>query len=267
MVNRLWYRHFGRGVVETPSDFGSLSGGPTHQRLLDYLAVKLHEEKWSLKSIHRLICNSSTYQQSSQVRNEAAAKSDPDNLLLWKYPLRRLGAEVVRDRILHVSGRLNPERFGLPIFPPLPDGIERRVKYDNSKWATQYGPEGRKRSIYIYQQRTLNMPLLQTFDAPVCDESRPRRRMSVTPLQALAMYNGPLVTAEAPHFADRVMERSEGSAESQIQAAFKLALCRDAKETEVQRLAEYYGAFPNKREAVISICRILYNSSEFLYLD
>ena len=113
------------------------------------------EHGWSLKHIHRLICNSSTYRQQSDLENAVAEKVDPENVLLWKFPIRRLGAEVVRDRILSASGRLNPKSFGLPIFPPLPDGIEDRVKYDNSKWATQFGPEGRRRSIYIYQQRTL----------------------------------------------------------------------------------------------------------------
>jgi hypothetical protein len=162
---------------------------------------------------------------------------------------------------------LNDEHFGLPIFPPLPDDIEQRVKYDNSKWATQYDAEGRKRSIYIYQQRTLNMPLLQTFDAPVCDESRPRRRASTTPLQALAMYNGVLVTAEVPHFADRVISLAGPGAEDRIQVAFRLALCRDAKPDEIGQLKSYYETFKDPREAMISICRVLYNSNEFLYLD
>jgi hypothetical protein len=267
IANRLWYGHFGRGIVKTPSDFGVLSDGPSHEELLDYLAVKLIENKWSLKSIHRLICNSSVYQQSSRVQNDQANQLDPSNVYLWHYPVRRLGAEVVRDRTLHVSGRLNNEHFGLPIFPPLPDDIEQRVKYDNSKWATQYDAEGRKRSIYIYQQRTLNMPLLQTFDAPVCDESRPLRRASTTPLQALAMYNGVLVTAEVPHFADRVIGLAGPGAEDRIQFAFRLALCRDAKPDEINQLKTYYETFKDPREAMISVCRVLYNTNEFLYLD
>jgi len=267
IVNRLWYRHFGQGIVKTPSDFGVLSDGPSHEALLDYLAVKLVENKWSLKSVHRLICNSSTYQQSSRISNEKASQLDAENVHLWRYPTRRLGAEVVRDRTLHVSGRLNGEHFGLPIFPPLPDDIEKRVKYDNSKWATQYDAEGRKRSIYIYQQRTLNMPLMQTFDAPVCDESRPRRRASTTPLQALAMYNGVLVTTEVPHFADRVISLADKTPRNRIQVAFKLAFCREASGEEVAQLEKYYQTFQDPREAMISICRILYNSNEFLYLD
>ena len=267
MVNRIWYRHFARGIVETTSDFGNLSGGPSHPQLLDYLASEFMEHGWSLKHIHRLICNSSTYQQESDVVNESATQVDPENTLLWSFPIRRLGAEVVRDRILSVSGRLNSESFGLPIFPPLPGGIEDRVKYDNSKWATQYGAEGRRRSIYIYQQRTLNMPLLQTFDAPVCDESRPRRRASTTALQALAMYNGPLVTMEVEHFADRVLAGTNEDSAERIALAVRLALCRKATEVELQELSDFYKTFEDPREAMISICRVLYNTSEFLYLD
>ena len=267
LVNRLWYRHFGRGIVETTSDFGNLSGGPSHPKLLDYLADELMEHGWSLKHIHRLICNSSTYRQQSDLENAVAEKVDPENVLLWKFPIRRLGAEVVRDRILSASGRLNPKSFGLPIFPPLPDGIEDRVKYDNSKWATQFGPEGRRRSIYIYQQRTLNMPLLQTFDAPVCDESRPRRRASTTALQALAMYNGPLVSMEVEPFAKRVIQMSDDSSESRVANAVRLALCREPTAQEVQELGEYYQTMDDEFQAMLSIGRILFNTSEFLYLD
>ena len=267
IANRLWYRHFGRGIVETPSDFGVLSGGPSHEELLDYLALHLVENDWSLKSLHRLICNSSTFKQASAIENPAALETDLGNIYLWRYPIRRLGAEVVRDRILHVSGRLNTEQFGLPIFPPLPNDIEKRVKYDDSKWATQYDDEGRKRSIYIYQQRTLNMPLLQTFDAPVCDESRPRRRLSTTPLQALAMYNGPLVTAEVSHFANRVFAESENSTDSRIRHAIQIAFCREASAEELSQLGEFFDSFDDEQKAMISVCRVLYNSSEFLYIN
>ena len=108
---------------------------------------------------------------------------------------------------------------------------------------------------------------MQTFDAPVCDESRPRRRASTTPLQALAMYNGVLVTTEVPHFADRVISLADKTPRNRIQVAFKLAFCREASGEEVAQLEKYYQTFQDPREAMISICRILYNSNEFLYLD
>ena len=186
---------------------------------------------------------------------------------MWRSRVRRLGAEAIRDSILSVSGRLNAESFGLPIFPPLPNDIANRVKYDTTKWDTQHGPEGRKRSIYIYQQRTLNMPLLQTFDAPVCDESRPKRRSSVTPLQALAMYNGNLVATELPFFVKRVIDHAGTDATAQIQHAFQIALSRQPTDEELSRLKEFYAASPTPSEALTSLCRILYNSNEFLYVD
>ncbi len=266
MVNRLWHWHFGQGIVTTPSDFGYLSTGPSHQELLDWLAVKFVEEKWSLKSIHRLIVTSATYRQSSSQSNAQARKTDPDNRLLSRFNRRRLDAEAVRDHVLAVSGRLNPEQFGLPIFPPLPGDVAETVKYDNSKWDTQYGPEGRKRSVYIYQQRTLTMPLMQTFDSLVCEETRPMRRSSVTPLQALAMYNGDFVNEEAIHFAKRVRGLASGD-RAQVRTAFEISLGRKPNKTEATRLLDILNASPTPAAGLVRVCRVLFNTNEFIYID
>ena len=267
MVNRLWYRHFGRGIVASPSDFGALSDGPSHPLLLDWLASEFVRNGWSLKAIHRLILNSATWQQTSIHQNTAAAESDPDNTLLWRFRRRRLEAEAVRDSVLSVSGRLNPEQFGLPIFPPLPEDISERVKYSNSKWDTQYGPEGRKRSIYIYQQRTLNMPFLQTFDASVCDESRPRRHDSITPLQALAMYNGDFVHNEACCLAERVAAEAGASPQKRIRHAFQIAFTREPAQAETDQLLKLISESDDPEEGLAAVCRVLLNSSEFVYID
>ncbi|MCA9212189.1 MAG: DUF1553 domain-containing protein [Planctomycetales bacterium] len=266
MVNRLWYWHFGQGIVQTPSDFGHLSGGPSHRKLLDWLARKFVESKWSIKAIHRLIVNSATYRQRSNIQNSKANNIDPDNRLLWKFNRQRLNAEAIRDAVLAVSGRLNPEQFGLPIFPPLPGDVAEKVKYSKSKWDTQYGPEGRKRSIYIYQQRTLTMPFMQSFDALVCDESRPRRRTSVTPLQALAMYNGEFVNAETIHFANRVRAEASDDPVDQVQHAFKLAFGRQPTDAERSRMMDLMHDTSNAKP-LESICRVLYNANEFVYVD
>lgn len=264
IVNRLWHWHFGRGIVRTPSDFGALSDGPSHEELLDYLALQLVNNKWSLKSIHKLIVMSATYRQTSLHTNTKAAEADPDNTLLWRFNRRRLEAEAIRDSVLAVSGRLNSEQFGLPIFPPLPDGIEQRVKYNDSKWDTQHGPKGRKRSIYIYQQRTLTMPYMQAFDALVCDESRPRRRHSVTPLQALAMYNGDFVNEEAKHFAERVARDTEGGVDQQISHAFELAFGRSPTDDEAEAMR---GVIESEESGLVAVCRVLLNTNEFVYVD
>jgi hypothetical protein len=260
MMNRLWFRHFGRGIVATPSDFGKLGGEPSHPELLDWLAVKFVAGGWSLKKMHRLMVTSSTYRQSSQ---RATPDRDPDNLLLSHFNRRRLEAEAVRDLVLAASGRLNPEMFGLPIFPPLPDDIAERVKFNNSKWATDHGPEGRKRSLYIYQQRTLTMPFMQTFDGLVCEDTMPRRQTSVTPLQALAMYNSEFVNTEARHFAKRIAQEAGDDPEKRVARAVAIAFGREATTEEIAQLKRYAGS----EEKLVGLARILYNASEFVYVD
>lgn len=266
LVNRLWHWHFGRGIVRTPSDFGQLSGGPSHPELLDWLALQFVKENWSIKAIHRLIVTSATWRQTSLHHDSRAAQVDPDNVLLWRFRRQRLNAETIRDAVLTVSGRLNSEQYGLPIFPPLPDDIEQRVKYSQSKWDTQYGPEGRKRSIYVYQQRTLTMPFMQAFDALVCDESRPRRRHSVTPLQALAMYNGRLVNEEVQYFASRVQDAVGANADTaeKIELAFQIALGRLPADDEIHTMSKLMDGNDSGLE---SVCRVLLNSNEFVFID
>ena len=237
---------------------------PSHPELLDWLALQFIKEKWSLKAVHRLIVTSATYRQTSLHSDKHAAAIDPKNQLLWRFRRRRLEAEAVRDNVLMTSGRLNPEQFGLPIFPPLPDDIGDRVKFSTSKWDTQRGPEGRKRSIYIYQQRTLTMPFMQSFDALACDTSRPRRRHSVTPLQALAMYNGRFVSEEANHFAARVGKEAGTDIAKQIERAFQIALSRPPSSDELAPLRTLAGS---DEAGLTAVCRVLLNSSEFIYVD
>ena len=269
MVNRLWHWHFGRGIVATPSDFGKLSGGAVNPELLDWLADRFVKGRWSIKSIHRLICNSRTYRQATVNQDTRAAELDPENKLLWRFNRRRLEAEAVRDSVLAVSGRLNSEQFGLPIFPPLPGAIEEAVKWDKSKWDTQGGNEGRKRSVYIYQQRTLNMPFLQSFDSTVCDTSRDQRRSSVTPLQSLAMYNGDFVSREAAFFAQRVQAAAGDDPAKQVEQAFLLAFARSPSKEEKTRMVELLGSSAGEsgKGSLVALCRVLFNTSEFIYID
>ncbi|MCH2382470.1 MAG: DUF1553 domain-containing protein [Pedosphaera sp.] len=267
MMNRLWYRHFGRGIVRTPSDFGKLSGGATHPRLLDWLAGRFVDSGWSLKAMHRLLVTSSTYRQSSLVENAAAETVDPLNDLWWRYEQRRLDAEAIRDSVLAASGRLNPELYGLPIFPPLPGDIAETVKYSENKWDTQLDHTGRKRSIYIYQQRTLNMPFMQAFDSTVCDESRPRRRTSVTPLQALSLFNGDFVNEEAAALARRIRREAGGGIGEQVRLAYRLAFSRSPTPEEAGHFAKFLGQAENTGDALTGFCRVLLNANEFVYID
>ena len=267
MMNRLWVGHFGRGIVKTPSDFGKLSGGATHPELLDWLARRFVDSGWSLKAMHRIIVTSSTYRQSSLVKNQTVTTVDPMNDLWWRYEQRRLDAEAIRDSVLAVSGRLNPELYGLPIFPPLPGDIAETVKYSENKWDTQLDQAGRKRSIYIYQQRTLNMPFMQAFDSTVCDESRPRRRTSVTPLQALSLFNGDFVNEEAAALARRIRrEAGEGKGE-QVRLAYRLAFSRSPSPEEAGHFVKFLGQAEEADDALVGFCRVLLNASEFVYID
>ena len=267
MVNRLWHWHFGRGIVATPSDFGKLGGGPSHPELLDWLANRFVAADWNLKSVHRMIVTSSAYRQTSRRSDDLARKVDPENRLLWRFRRRRLEAEAIRDGVLAVSGRLETEQCGLPIYPPLSGNISETVKYSSSKWDTQRGPEGRRRSIYIYQQRTLTMPLMQVFDSLVCEESRPRRRTSVTPLQALALYNGDFVNEEARHFSRRVRTQAGDDPAAHVRHAFHLALGRTPTPEEATRMEEFLRTGSTPEESLAGLCRVLFNSNEFVYVD
>ena len=268
MVNRLWQHHFGRGIVETASDFGKNGTPPTQPELLDWLATRFVEEKWSIKAMHRLMLTSSTYRQSSQKSDPRAEQTDPDNRLLWKFNRQRLEGEAIRDSVLAVSGRLNSEAGGPPVFPPLPKGLDeaQRVQGINT-WETTTGPEGRKRSVYVFQRRSLNLPLLETFDAPVFNSSCDRRRMSITALQALAMYDGEFVNSEVEYFADRVRKESGGDQVQQIRLAFQTALGRDPSAAEVRQAQAFCQSMGSQERALQGLCRVLLNSNEFVYVD
>lgn len=268
MVNRIWQHHFGRGIVTTPSDFGKGGQRPTHPKLLDWLALSFVDSKWSIKAMHRLMLTSSTYRQSSQREDSRAAEVDPENKLLWRFPRQRLEAEVIRDSILAVSGRLNPEHGGLPIFPPLPEGLDKSQKvYGVNTWETSQGSEGRKRSVYIFQRRALNMPMMDVFDALVSNTSCAQRRTSVTPVQSLSLYNGEFTNTEALYFAKRVRESSGKQPAQQIQRAFQIALSRPPTAAEIDQVQAWFQSTESGDESLVGLCRILLNTNEFIYID
>lgn len=258
MVNRIWQQHFGRGIVATPSDFGVNGERPTHPELLDWLSHSFIENGWSVKQMHRLMLTSATYQQATE--NPKASPADPENHLLWHFNRRRLSAEEIRDSILLLSGRLNPERGGPSVFPALPADLADFARYGRggaSMWETnEQESDMRRRSVYTFQRRSMPLPMMAAFDAIVFSESCDRRSATTTPLQALALMNGEMLHEEATHLAKRL----QGDRRNQIKQAFELVLGRPAKEDEVAKFA----AYPGPLEA---LCRILLNSNEFLYVD
>ncbi|MEE2843623.1 MAG: PSD1 and planctomycete cytochrome C domain-containing protein [Planctomycetota bacterium] len=203
MANRLWLHHFGEGLVSTVEDFGWAGEEPQHQQLLDWLAVELESNQWSLKHLHRLILSSQAYQQSSAVtvsHGTAWAKSvDPNNRLLWRQNLRRMEAEPLRDSILHVAGALRSDMYGAPT------AIVRR---SDGEVVVNDGKLPQKRSIYLRNKRSAPVSILQLFDQPDIETNCTRRDQSTVPLQALSLLNSDLVVNAAEAFADRVLLES-----------------------------------------------------------
>ena len=265
MVNRIWQHHFGRGIVETPSNFGVNGQSPSHPELLDWLANRFVAEKWSIKAIHRLILNSSSYRQTCTNGDPLLAEKDPKNRFFSRFTRQRLEGEIVRDAILAVSGRLNREGNGPPVFPPIPDDVRQANK--RVRWDTSSELDCRRRSIYVHQRRMLNLPFLKIFDAPVLNTTCSRRKASVTVLQSLAMYDSEFVNGEANAFADRVIRESGPAIDDQVRYAFRLAFCRQPEDAELERATAFMQTQGPQEESLVRLCRVLYNSSEFLYID
>ena len=218
-VNRIWQQHFGAGLVKTVNDFGVKGDRPSHPELLDWLAATLVENGWRAKPIHRLLVLSSTYRQSSRAPLAAeAARSDPENRLLWRFNRRRLSAEEIRDAMLAVSGRLNLEAGGPSVMVPVDPELVRLL-YKPAQWqvagsASEYD----RRSIYLIAKRNLRLPFFETFDAPALLTSCARRESSTHAPQALEMLNGTLSNDLAAAFAGRLERESGGAPERLVDA-------------------------------------------------
>jgi mono/diheme cytochrome c family protein len=267
MVNRLWQYHFGHGIVRTANNFGRNGTPPTHPELLDWLAAQFIESGWSVKAMHRVIVNSATYRQRSDYLSAEGSRIDPENRLLWRMIRRRLEGEAIRDGILSVSGRLNPEMGGPGIYPPLPDGMMDRTFYKHSRfWEPTDGPESRQRSVYIFNRRQLDFPLLAALDAPVFGSPNEQRAVSTTPLQALLLRNGRLVNDEAVQFAGCIAESAASDRAAQVREAWQRALTRPPTVEELRDALEFLATEP-AGEGLPGLCRVLFNLNEFVYVD
>jgi Protein of unknown function (DUF1553)/Protein of unknown function (DUF1549)/Concanavalin A-like lectin/glucanases superfamily/Planctomycete cytochrome C len=261
VVNRLWQGHFGDGFVETPSDFGFNGGLPLHPELLDWLASELVARGWSLKAIHRLIVTSATYRQSSAI-NPAAAQVDASGRLLWRRAPQRLDAETVRDAMLAVSGALDL-RLGGPGFR------EFAVSQAVGTITNQYKPVADdqdhvfdRRTLYRTWARGARNGFLDAFDCPDPSTTAPRRPVTTTPLQALALLNNALALRLADRFADRLRTEGGDDVDHQIDRAYRLAFSRtpdDVEKVLSRRVVQEHG--------LSALTRALFNSNEFLYVD
>jgi hypothetical protein len=275
IVNRVWQYHFGEGLVRTPSDFGILGLEPTHPELLDWLANWfVHEADWSLKKLHALIIRSQTYRMSKSARPVAAEK-DPLNLLLWRFPYRRLQVEALRDSMLAASGKLNRKMYGpgtyLHIPPQALEGHADRA----SIWKPFNEDEASRRTVYALVKRSLLVPMLEVLD--LCDTTRSTdvRNITSVPTQALTLFNGDFVNRQAAHLADRAVREAGTDQRKQITQVWRLALCRSPEPDELSALDTWLtkegsrgdNSKPDqaKRLALIQLCRVVLNLNEFAY--
>ena len=255
MVNRVWQGHFGAGLVATPSDFGRNGMQPSHDDLLDWLALEFIRSGWSIKHLHRIIVLSATYRQSTRHNADAAAR-DADVRLLWRYPSRRLEAETIRDAMLAVSGRLNltmggpgfnlfQQRGGLAGFSPI----------------ESFTGDGLRRMIYAHKVRRERDAVFGAFDCPDAGQSTARRIESTTPIQALNLFNSRFTIDQANALAWRVRTDVGGNIADQVRRAYTLTLCREPNADEIADVMPVVS-----RHGLETLCRALLNSNEFLFL-
>lgn len=260
IVNRVWGYHFGTAIADTPNDFGRMGGTPSHPELLDWLAAEFRDGPGQLKSLHRQILLSESYQQSSQ-SNPAAMQVDAGNRLLWRMNRQRLDAESYRDAILTVSGQLNRQMSGPPVMHfMMSPGVHVTPNADYTTFDPS-APDARRRSIYRFIFRTRPDPFLETLDCPDASQSAPVRGSTVGPLQALSLWNNRLTLHAAAQMASSVAENRPMIAE-QVSEACRRVLNRRPTATEQTAWCKYA-----ETHGMANFCRLLLNSSEFLFID
>lgn len=256
IVNRLWHHHFGVGIVETPNDLGFNGARPSHPELLDALAQAFLENGMKLKSLHRLIVTSKTYQQSTQPNPEGISK-DAGNRLLWRYPVRRLDGESARDSMLQVAGVLN-RQFGGPGYVD--------VDYKDTNGTTYYVPKHQeppecfRRTVYRFNPRCERVSMLDALDCPDPSATAPKRAMTTTPLQALSLLNSSFVFQMSDALVERTSKQS--SIEDSIREMFQSTLLREPTPAELAQAKDLV-----ERHGPRALARALWNSNEFLVLD
>ncbi len=257
MANRVWHYHFGAGLVATPNDFGVNGDRPSHPELLDWLACELRDSGGSLKALHRKIVESEAYQRSSRF-NAASSAKDSESRLLWRYPPRRLEGEAIRDAMLSVSGQLNPAMGG-PSFRPFTVTVFGSNIYTLTD---PVGPEFNRRTIYRIHVLSAKSPLLDALDCPDPATKTPRRGLTTTPLQALALMNDSFVIRQAGHLAERSSRESGADTAKAIERMYGLTLGRSPTPDELRRSAGLA-----RSHGLEDVAWTLLNATEFVYVD
>ena len=283
MVNRLWQHHFGQAIVRSPDNFGFKSEPPTHPELLDWLAAEFVAGDWKIKRMHKLIMMSSTYRQASQhSQYKAYAEQDFQNRLWWRFNRQRLDAESLRDAMLAVSGSLNPHKGGPSFFPEMSpealEGLSRKA----SDWGTSSLEERSRRSVYMMTKRSRLLPLMTTFDFGDTTLPCGQRDVSIVAPQALALLNNQFVHEQSQAMAKRIAKEVGTDESTQIERAWQLALGRspsadeaEAATAHLQSQTENFRAQGGQQErsldpqllALASLCHVLLNTNEFIFVD
>ena len=272
IVNRIWQWHFGRGLVTSPNNFGLQGDLPTHPELLDWLAAEFVANGWSMKTLHKQILMSNTWRISSAAREEALT-ADPTNDNFWRFDMRRLRAEEIRDSILAVNGTLNVEEmFGPSIYPEIPKAVLAGQSMPGHNWHTSSADESTRRSIYIHVKRSLHVPLLASFDVAETDFTCPVRFVTTQPTQALGLLNSEFSNQQAAIFAKDLQTTAPDSLSTQVRLALERVTQRTATDADVERglklittLQQDHGQTAD--QALTSFCLLALNLNEFVYLD
>jgi hypothetical protein len=265
IVNRVWAYHFGRGIVSTLDNFGKMGEQPTHQELLDWLAVEFMNRGWSFKQMHRLMMTSEAYQMASRFEEPENISKDPDNLYLWKQRIQRLDAEVIRDSIMTVAGTIDLKMGGPAIYPHVPEELLKAVSTGAQYGEYKNQPDGPavwRRSVYMYTKRNLPFPMMVTFDQPDLNISAGARLVSTLPTQALTLMNNEFVNRQAGILAERVMKEAGNNQYSQIDTAYRIVLTRPPTETELGVSLDLL-----KAGSLVDLTNVLLNLSEFVYAE
>ena len=259
IVNRVWLWHFGQGLVTTPNDFGRMGQLPSHPKLLDWLAVEFRDSGGSFKHLHRLIVSSATYRQSSMVSDELA-KIDSNNRFLWRMNRRRLEAEELRDAILATSGTLNKKPGGPGFYLFALEKTAHSPHYEYHKF-NPADPKSHRRSVYRFIVRSQPDPFMTTLDCADSSQSTPKRDETLTALQALSLLNNKFTLEMSNRFAARLQKESQ-TLRAQIHRAHQLTTARPPTKTEMAALEKYA-----HQHGLPNLCRVLFNLSEFTYVD
>ncbi|HIE97163.1 MAG TPA: DUF1553 domain-containing protein [Planctomycetes bacterium] len=257
IANRIWQYHFGKGIVESPNDLGQMGQSPTHAKLLDWLADEFRRTQ-SFKHLHRLIVNSAAYRQAS-THDKANALIDSNNQYLWRMSRRRLSAEELRDSVLSVSGKLDLKMGGPGFYLFALEKTDHSPHFEYHKFDPD-DTASHRRSVYRFIARSQPDPFMTLLDCADSSQSTPRRTETLTSLQALSLLNNSFNLTMARHFAARVESESQGTPASI--RAFELVTGRQPTRSEREQLDNYAD-----RYGLPNLCRILFNTSEFVFLD